>query len=91
MNLEISKSPSHSHKVTVIMGVFADGVFKGSEYRFPPSLALAPLDSPGSLRRDDDSTSRIIPLADMGAQRADGEDDSGAETARREMQPEERI
>ena len=71
---------------------FADGVFKGSEYKFPPSLALATLDSAGSLRRDDDSTSRIIiPLADMGARRVDGEDENGLETARREVQPEERI
>ena len=74
------------------MGVwFADGVFKGSEYKFPPSLALATLDSAGSLRRDDDSTSHIIPLADMGARRAEGEDESGLETARREMQPEEGV
>ena len=75
-----------------INGGSADGVFKGSEYKFPPSLALVTLDSAGSLHRDDDSTSRIIiPLADMGARRADGEDESASETARREMQPEERI
>ena len=66
-------------------------MFKGSEYKFPPSLALAMLDSAGSLHRDDDSTSRIIPLTDMGARRAEGEDESGLETARREMQPEEGV
>ena len=66
-------------------------MFKGSEYKFPPSLALVTLDSAGSLRRDDDSTSRIIPLADMGTRRGEREDESGLETARREVRPEERI
>ena len=69
---------------------FTDGVFKGSEYKFPPSLALATLDSSGSFHRDD-STSHIIPLADMGTRRVDVEDESGSETARREQHPAERI
>lgn len=74
-----------------LLNLEINGVFKGSEYKFPPSLALVTLDSAGSLRRDDDSTSRIIPLADMAARRAEVEDESGSETGRREMQPEEGV
>lgn len=72
------------------MELFSDGVFKGSEYKFPPSPALATLGLAGSLHRND-STSRIIPLADMGARHVDVENESGSETAGREMRPEERI
>ena len=72
------------------MEFFSGGVFKGSEYKFPPSLALATLGLAGSLHRDD-STSRIIQLADLGARRADVGDESGPETAGREMRPGERI
>ena len=81
---------SHFHPIRILMEFFSDGVFKGSEYKLPPSLALATLGLAEFLHRDE-STSRIIPLADMSTRRADVGDESGSETAGREMRPEERI
>lgn len=72
--------------------MFADGVSKGSEYRFPPALELATADHSGALHHgNDDSTSYIVPLADMGNRHVDMEDDGGLDTARREQGPAERI
>lgn len=69
-----------------------NGVFKGSEYRFPPPLALATTDSSGALYYgNDDSTSHIIPLASIRNTRADTENDGESDTARGEQHPAEGV
>lgn len=67
-------------------------MFKGSEYRFPPSFALATTDSSEPLHRgNDDSTSHIIKLASMDNRRVDMGNDSGSDIVRGEQHPEERV
>lgn len=69
-----------------------NGVFKGSRYRFPPPLALATTDSSGTLHLGNaDSTSHMIPLANLDTRGTDTEDDDRSNTARREQHPAERI
>lgn len=58
-----------------------DGVFKGSEYRFPPPLTLATIDGFGTLYRDD-STSQNIALEDMSNRRVNTDNDGGSDTVR---------
>ena len=66
-----------------------DGVFKGSEYRFPPPLLLATGDSVGGLHHGDEDE---IPLADLGGERhADMETDAASDTGRGEQHPAENI
>lgn len=57
-------------------------MFKGSEYRFPPPLALATTDTSGvPYHGNDDSTLHIIPFANISDRRADTENDGGSDTA----------
>lgn len=91
INLEISKCFQPLSSGHVINQV-TDGVFKGSEYRFPPPLALATTDSSGALYYgNDDSTSHIIPLASIRNTRADTENDGESDTARGEQHPAEGV